>query len=325
MSYKILIRAAAACALLGSFAATAIAQGFPVRPVRIIVPVPAGGATDLLGRAIAQGLSERWGQPVLIDHRPGAQQIVGAETTAKAAPDGHTLFLSDSSTFVINPHLYKLPYDPVKDFTPIALVSRSLPVLAVNTGMPVSSIRELIALAKSKPGILSYGTMGTGSYSHIGMEEFGRTAGIQILHVPYKGAAPAAIDLAAGRISMMLVNLSIFDALEKAGKVRILAAGTAKRLLVRPDLPTIAEEGVSGFDLTTWFGIFGPANLPRDMVTKIQADVARAVAQPAVRNQPLITLGFELLEGTSDQLAQMIRTDIERWGERIRQANIKAE
>lgn len=302
------------------------AQGYPSKPVKMIVPAAPGGVTDILARTVGQRLSDVWGQPVIVENRPGAGQIIGAEVVAKSPGDGYTLIVSDASTFVINPFLYsKLPYDALKDFTPVVVLSQASPVLAVGASVPVSSLQELIALAKAKPGSLSYGSMGSGTYNHISMEQLKQLAGVDIVHVPYKGSTPALTDLLSGQIAVFLVNLSVVEPHAKTGKLKILAAATAKRLALRPDLPTVSEAGFPGFESGTWFGILGPANLPRDIVAKIHADVTRILSAPEFREQNITKLGLETVAISPEQFAQLIRTDLEHWGKLVRATGAKAD
>jgi len=317
----------AVLAVLLTLASLAVAaQGYPSKPVKMIVPASPGGVTDILARTVGQRLSEAWGQPVVVENRPGAGQIIGAEAVAKSPGDGYTLIVSDASTFVINPFLYsKLPYDPLKDFTPVVVLSQASPVLAVGASVPVSSLQELIALAKAKPGSLSYGSMGSGVYNHISMEQLKQLAGVDIVHVPYKGSTPALTDLLSGQIAVFMVNLSVVEPHAKSGKLKIIAAATAKRLALRPDLPTVSESGFPGFESGTWFGILGPANLPRDIVAKIHADVTRIVSAPEFREQNLTKMGLETVAISPDQFAQLIRTDLERWGKLVRATGAKAD
>ena len=320
------LRNGAIATLLVLASLTAAAQGYPSKPVKMIVPAAAGGVTDILARTVGQRLTELWGQPVIVENRPGAGQIIGAEAVAKSTSDGYTLIVSDSATFVINPFLYsKLPYESTRDFTPIAVLGQASPVLAVGASVGANSVQELIALAKSKPGSLSYGSMGSGAYNHISMEQLKQLAGVDIVHVPYKGSTPALNDLLAGQISVFLVNLSVVDAQAKAGKVKILAAATAKRLALRPELPTVAEAGFPGFESGTWFGILGPANLAKEIVAKVYADVTRVVGVPEFREQNITKLGLEPVSATPEQFAQLIRKDLERWGKLVKATGAKVD
>src|SRR5262245_17244675 len=272
-----------AALLLAGAGGSAHAQTYPSATVKLIVPVPAGGVTDTMARIVAQRLTEAWGQPVVVDNRPGGNYAVGAQAVTKSPPDGLTLLVAPDSTVTANPHLFsKLPYDPVKDLTPIIVLCRITPVLVINPSLAVQSVGELIALAKAKPGSLNYGSYGIGTYAHLSMEDFKQRIGTDIVHIPYRGAAPAVTALLAGDVAMLLLNLSSIEEHEKTGKARILAAAGEKRAALRPDLPTIAEAGVPGFSTTAWFALFGPANMAPDLVAKIHADVAKVLEIAAI-------------------------------------------
>jgi len=326
MIYRHFVRNVALGIVLALAALPAAAQSYPSKPVKLVVPYPPGGVGDILARTVGQRLGEQWGQPVIVENRPGAAQVIGVEAVAKSPADGYTLLVSEGATFVINPHLYrKLPYDSLKDFTPVVVLCQLSPVIAVNASLPANSVQELIALAKAKPGSLSYGSMGSGSYAHISMEQLKQLAGVDIVHVPYKGSAPATTDLLSGRIGVMLVNLSVVEPHAKAGKVRILAATTPRRLALRPDLPTVGEAALPGFESGTWFAMLGPANLPGDIVSKVHADVTRIIGVPEFRAQNFTKLGLEPVAITPEQFAQMMKTDWERWGKLVRDTGAKAD
>ena len=306
--------------------ALSVAQTFPTRTVRIVVPTSAGGVTDIIARAITPGLSAAWGQPVVVDNRPGAAQIIGSDLVAKSPADGYTLLVSDSATFVINPHLYKkLPYDALRDFTPITAIAQIAPIIAVGSAVPVNNIRELIALAKSKPGTLSYGSFGSGSYVHIAMENFKQLAGVDMIHVPYKGSSPAANALLAGEVTAMLVHVSVLAQHAKAGKLRLIAAATPKRLAEYPDLPTVAESGLPGFETGTWFGLLGPGGVPREVVSRIHDRVSKLVSAPEFRAQYLTKFSFEPMNMTSDEFNQFMKRDFERWAPLVKASGAVVE
>jgi tripartite-type tricarboxylate transporter receptor subunit TctC len=278
-----------------------------------------------VARLVGQRLAEQWGQPVVIENRPGAGQAIGAEAVAKAPADGYTLFASSDSTFVANPHLYsKLPYDALRDFTPIVVLCRISPVMAVHPSLPARNVRELIALAKARPGALSYGSFGSGTYAHLSMEEFKQRTGTDIVHVPYKGSAPAVSDLVAGQISVLLSGLGSVGPYEKAGRLRIIAAATPRRLAALPSLPTVAESGVPGWETGAWFGLFGPASLPREITAKIHADANRAVDLPETKASYL-RLTLEPVRMSPEEMAQYIRTELERWGRLIRATGARVD
>jgi tripartite-type tricarboxylate transporter receptor subunit TctC len=303
-----------AALLLAGASAGARAETYPNAAVKLIVPVPAGGVTDTMARILAQRLSETWGQPVVVDNRPGGNYAVGAQVVARSPADGLTLLVAPDSTVTANPHLFsKLPYDPVNDLTPIAVLCRITPVLVINPALPVASVQELIALAKAKPGSLNYGSYGIGTYAHLSMEDFKQRTGTDIVHIPYRGAAPAATALLAGDVAMLLLNLSSIEEHEKSGKARILAAASAKRATLRPDLPTVAEAGVPGFSTTAWFALFGPANMAPDLVAKINADVGKALELPQTREFFRVN-SFERVDLTPTQFSQLIQEDLAHWG-----------
>ena len=251
--------------------APAAAQAFPNKPVRLVVPFPPGGPLDTVGRALAQKLTEAWGQSVIVDNRPGAGGNIGADLVAKAAPDGYTVVMGALSTHAVNPSLYaKMPYDAVKDFAPITLVAITPNVLVVNPSLPVNSVRELVAYAKANPGKLAFGSGSNGSAGHLAGELFKADTGTDLLHVPFKGAAPAMQALLSGDIQLMFDNLASASAQVKAGKLKALAVTTARRSPLAPDLPTMAESGVPGFDISTWFGLLAPAGTPPEIVGQVE-------------------------------------------------------
>jgi tripartite-type tricarboxylate transporter receptor subunit TctC len=314
-----------ALVLLASVSGTARAQTFPSGTVKLIVPVPAGGVTDTMARIVAQRLTDAWGQPVVVDNRPGGNYAVGAQAVARSPVDGLTLLVAPDSTVTANPHLFsKLPYDPAKDLTPITVLCRITPVLVINASLPARSVPELIALAKAKPGGLNYGSYGIGTYAHLSMEDFKQKTGTDIVHIPYRGAAPAATALLAGDVGMLLLNLSSIEAHEKTGKARILAAAGAKRALLRPDLPTIGEAGVPGFSTTAWFALWGPANMAPDLVKKIHADVGKVLELPQSR-EFFQTNSFERVDLTPQQFAQLIQDDSKHWGTLIKAVGAKLD
>jgi tripartite-type tricarboxylate transporter receptor subunit TctC len=317
--------AGVAALVFGLSVSAAMAQSFPTGPVRLIVPVPAGGVTDTMARIVAQGLSEAWGQPVVVENRPGGNYAVGVQAVARASTDGHTLLVVPDNAVTANPHLFsKLAYDPFKDLAPIIALCRITPVLVVNPAVPAQSVQELIALAKAKPGSLNYGSYGIGTYAHLSMEDFKQRTGTDIVHVPYRGAAPATTGLLAGDVSMLLLNLSSIEQHEKAGKARILAAATETRIAARPDLPTIAESGVPGFATTAWFGMFGPAGLAPQLVQKINADVAKILDSEAVR-QFFQKHSFERIDLKPDGFARLIEADSRHWGGLIKALGVKLD
>ncbi len=298
---------------------------FPTKPIRLIVPFPPGGSTDILARAIGQKLTEAWGQSVVIDNRPGAGGIIGMETAAKAAPDGYTLVMGHVGTLAANPALYKsLPYDPVKDFAPVTLIAMVPNVLVVGPAVPSKNVAELVALAKSKPGKLDYGSGGNGSAAHLATEYFKLKAGIDVQHVPYKGTAPALADLLGGQIAFIITGLPPVLPHVKAGKLRILGVASAQRLKQFPDIPTIAESGVPGYEATQWYGILAPAATPKDLVAKLNRDVVHALKEPSVAEK-LAAEGADPVGDTPEQFGAFIRSEIDLWGKVIRATGAKVE
>src|SRR6187431_904422 len=291
-----------------AFTYGANAQNYPNGQVRLIVPTSPGGVTDTMARIVAQRLTEAIGQAVVVDNRAGGNGSVGAIAVARAPTDGLTLLVTSDATITANPSLSrKLGYS-AKDFTPIIVLCRGTPMLVVNGTVPANNVKELIALAKSKPGTLNYGSYGVGTYAHLSMEEFKQRTGTDIVHIPYRGATPAAQALLAGDVSMLLLNLSSIEAHEKTGKVTILAAAGEKRALLRPDLPTVAEAGVPGFSTTAWFALWGPANMAPDLVAKIHADVAKVLELPQSR-EFFATNSFERVDLSPAQFAKLIEDD----------------
>jgi tripartite-type tricarboxylate transporter receptor subunit TctC len=312
-------------AVLLMAAALTHAQSFPVKPVRVITPFTAGSAIDTLARVVGQKLGDTWGQQVVIDNRIGANGIIGTEAAAKAPPDGYTVYLGNISTLAVNPHLYlKLPYDALRDFAPVTLAATIPVVLVVHPSLPVKSVRELIVLAKAHPGQLNYASGGTGSAQHLPMEMLRVETGINIVHVPYKGLGPAFSDVLGGQVPMMFTGVSNVVPYMKTGRLRVLAIGSPKRSATLPDVPTVAEAGVPGFDFDSWTGYLVPVGTPRELIVKLHADITRTLAAPEVRDK-LVTLGFDLVGGTPEAFGALIRNDIARFGKLIKAAGIKAE
>ncbi len=316
------------CCFLGALAiagGAAHAQGYPSKPVRIIVPFAPGGPADLLPRLIGPKLTESWGQPVVIENKPGAAGNIGMDQGAKAAADGYTLVIGPNGNLVVNPHLYpNLPYDVVRDFAPVTLIATFSNVLVVNPEVPAKSVSELIALAKAKPGTLSYGSPGIGSQPHLGGEFLKLMAGIDVVHVPYNGTAPALRDLLGGQIAFMFAQTSSALPHIQSGKVRALGVASARRTPLLPDLPTIAEAGLPGFEAVSWYALLAPAGTPRDIVAKLQAEIARILQLPDIREK-LAAQGGEGVGNTSEQLTTLLRAESARYADIVRRANIKAE
>ena len=299
---------------------SAWAQSWPSQQIKIIVGFPAGGASDIAARLIGQKLAERLGKPVVVENRAGAAGNVGAKAVAKAAPDGHTLLLGTIS-LSINPGLYpKLPYEPLKDFAAISMISSTPFMLVVTPSAPYQSIKDLVDAAKSGKTI-HYATAGNGSGSHLFMELFTHTAGIKLTHVPYKGAAPAMNDVMGGQVPVAFDNVLTALPLSKAGKLRVLGVSTKQRSKVAPDVPSMAEGGITNFDATAWFALFAPTGTPRDIINRLNREVAEAVKDPAVADK-LLALGAEPVSSTPEQLDAFYRSEVARWAQVVRQARV---
>jgi tripartite-type tricarboxylate transporter receptor subunit TctC len=289
------------------------------------VPFPPGGSLDVVARAIGQKLTDAWGQPVIIDNRPGAGGNIGADLVAKASPDGYTILEGALSTHAVNISLYgRLPYDPIKDFAPISLVAVTPNVLVINPTAPFNTVPELIAYAKANPGKLSFGSGSNGSAGHLAGELFDSMAGVQMTHIPYKGAAPAVIDLIAGHVSLMFDNLSSALPNIKAARVRAIAVTTLKRSPLLPDVVTISESGLRGFDVSTWFGIFAPAGTPPDIVAKLNGEIVRVLHTRDMRER-LALLGAEPIGNQPDEFAAFIKTEIPKYAKVIKASGAKAD
>ena len=284
-----------------------------------------GGSIDLVGRVVSQKLSELWGQQIVLDNRGGGGGRLGVQAAALAAPDGYTQLLTLSTTLTVDRSMFKnLPYDPEKSFAPISIVASTSQLLVTNPAFPVKNVRELIALCKARPGEVNYGSSGAGGSLHLAMELFKSMTGIDIVHVPYKGGPPAATDLIAGQIALLFFNTPAALPYVKAGKLRALGVSTAKRSTLLPDVPTIAEGGVAGFDIDVWFGLVAPAGTPPDVVTRTQRDIARVVAMPEVRKQ-LLDIGAEPVANTPDEFAARIKKESSLWAKVIQTAKIRFE
>jgi tripartite-type tricarboxylate transporter receptor subunit TctC len=310
-----------------SLAATAVeAQTYPAKPITIIVPAAPGGVTDTLGRMLAQRFTEAWGQQAVVENKPGANNQIAAEYVAKSAADGHTLFIGPEVTFVVNPSLYsRLSYDPVNDFAPITGLVTINHALIVHPSVPVDSVKDLIALAKAKPGTLNYGTFGVGSSGHLNMELLQALAGVKLQPVHYKGATPALTDVMAGHIQLMFISVGSAVPQWKAGKVKLIAVGAANRMPLLPEAPTVAESGLPGYEAQSWFGLFAPAGTPRDIVAKINGEVLRTFADPEFRKSFLDRQYFTSIAGSPEQLTAYLKSEEQKWGKVIRDAKVKAE
>ena len=299
---------------------------YPTKPVTIIVPAAPGGVTDALGRTLAQRFTDAWGQQVIVENKPGANNQIAAEYVTKAAPDGYTLLIGPETTFVVNPSLYsKLSYDPVNGFTPISGLVTINHALIVNPALPVQNVKELIALAKQKPGELNYGTFGIGSSGHLNMELFQALSGAKFQAVHYKGATPALTDVMAGHIQLMFISVGSAVPQWKADKVKLLAVGAAKRMALLPEVPTVAESGLPGYAAVSWFGLFGPPGMPAETVGKINAEVRKIFADPEIKKNFLERQYFESIAGTAEQLTKYIKADEPKWRKVIHDAKVKGE
>jgi tripartite-type tricarboxylate transporter receptor subunit TctC len=323
MTGRLLRRAICAVAAACPFFSPAHAQDFPQKPVRLIVAFPPGGGTDAVARAIAAPLSQRWGQPVVVDNRPGGGTVIATDATRKSAPDGHTLLLVDPS-FAANPSLVKtLPYDPHRDFEPVTMVAKFPLILVAHPSVPATTVSELIALARAKPGSLTFASAGSGGSTHLAAEMFKAMAGIDLVHVPYKGGGPAVIDLLAGRVSLFFSGVAVLPHV-RTGKLRALALGNAERSPFTPEIPTVAESGLPGYEMVSWQGVFAPANVPKAIVAKLQADLSETANLPSVRTQ-LATLGVEPVAMSPDAFASYLRSQMATYAKVIRDAGIRPE
>ena len=318
----------AAATLLATLPATASAQsspGYPNRPVKLVVPFPPGGPLDIIGRAIAQKASEDWGQSVVVDNRPGAGGNIGADIVAKSPPDGYTIVMGALSTHAVNPSLYgKMPYDAVNDFAPISLVAITPNVLVVNASLPVNSAKDFIAYAKANSGKLAFGSGSNGSAGHLAGELFKVDTGTDIVHVPYKGGAPATQALLAGDTQFMFDNLANAMPQVRAGKLKALAVTTAERSKLAPELPTMAEAGLPGFDISTWFGLLAPAGTPKDVIAKWNAEVTKILNSPDMRER-LMAQGAEPAPTTPEQFAAFIQSEIPKYARIVKVSGAKVD
>ena len=311
-------------ALAAALALPVQAQNFPSKAVHFVVPFPASGATDIMTRVVQRKLEEALGQPVIVDNKPGAGGAIGSAFVAKSAPDGYTILMATTSTHSIGPSLQKLAYDPQKDFAPVCLVANAANILVVSPALNVSSVRELIALAKAKPGQLNYASSGTGTIIHLSGELFVRMAGVSMQHVPYKGTALAAADIKSGQIAMMIDNVVSAIPFMKSGLEKGVAVTSAKRSDVLPELPTVAESGLPGYVSVTYFGVFAPAGTPPAVVARLNSELVKIVHQPDTKAK-FLELGADPVGSTPDALAAAVKADAEKWGKVIREAGIKAE
>ncbi|MBS0451896.1 MAG: tripartite tricarboxylate transporter substrate binding protein [Proteobacteria bacterium] len=317
-------RALLALASASLFSVAAQAQGWPAKPIRLIVPFPPGGGTDMITREVANKMAA-FGYTFVVENRPGSGGNLGVDAAAKAPADGYTLVMGQTSNVAINATLYaKLPYDPVKDLTPVALVATSPLVIVTGAGSPFKTIADVVKAAKEKPGSINYATSGNGTVSHLAAESFQRAAGITLTHIPYKGAAQGATDVMSGQVQLYLSTVPTLLGFIKSGKMRPLAVTSLQRVDDIKDVPTVAESGYKNFESTTWFGILGPANLPKDVVAKLNADFNKALKDPKLEKQ-LNDQGADVATGTPEQFAKLVREDIPRWGKLVKESGAKVD
>jgi tripartite-type tricarboxylate transporter receptor subunit TctC len=320
------LRCSVAVALLvcATLAAAQTAQTYPSRSIRMVIHFPPGGPTDFVGRALAQKLTEAWKQQVVVENRPGAGGVIGVETVLRAPADGYTLLFGTSGSLALAPALQKLPYNVFTDLAPIVLTVVNPQVLVVHPSLPVRSVQDLLKLAKSKPGQINYGSVGPGSPQHMGMELLKSMTGTNLLHVPYKGTAPAMTDLMSGQISVMFNSIPTVLAQMQAGRMRGIAVGSAKRSPAIPDIPTVAESGVNGFQYTTWYALMGQAALPKDIIAKINAESVKALSEPEMAKR-LSSQGAEPAPGSPEAMGKFMREEYDNWVKVIKTANIKLD
>jgi len=306
-------------------AAPSSAQDYPSKPIRLVVPYPPGSGTDIVGRLLAQRLGESLGQQVYVDNRPGAGATIGTAFVAKGTPDGYTILMADLGPLAIGPSFYRqLPYDPIKELAPISQVAVLPFVLVVHPSVPANNVPELIALAKAKPGQLNYASVGNGTAVHLATELFRQIAGIDIVHIPYKGSAPALTDLVAGRTSMMFVNVLSVRGFLESGQLRAVAIGTAERSPAMPEVPTVAESTQPNFRAGVWFGLLAPAETPRAIIDRLNAETVRVLQTPDFKAK-LIEQGAESIPSSAEQFSALIQAEITKWADVIRSSGVRME
>lgn len=319
-------RAALGLALAAAFSSgAALAQAWPAKPIKLIVPFPAGGGTDIIGREVAQKVAATTGWTIVIDNKPGSGGNLGVDAAAKSPADGYTLVLGQTSNLAINPTLYsKLPYDPVKDLAPVSLVASAPLVIVVAADSPYKTLADVVAASRAKPLSLNYATSGNGTVAHLATELFQRTANVQLTHVPYKGAAQGATDLIGGQVQLYVSSVPTLIGHIKNGKMRAIAVTSAKRADDLPQVPTIAESGYKGFEAVTWFGIAGPAKLPADVVARLNTEINKALKAPDLLKK-LSDQGADVEGSTPEQFGKLIRDDIARWGKVVKESGAKVD
>jgi tripartite-type tricarboxylate transporter receptor subunit TctC len=326
--FAITLAAGAALLALGFHADRALAQAvdvskYPTRPIRLIIPFPPGGSNDILGRFIAQKMTERLGQTTIADNRPGADGIIGTDVVARAAPDGLTILIV-STSYTMNPAIHKLPYDPLKSLVPVSLIAGGGNVIAVHPNLPVNSIKELIALAKSKPGLVRYASSGIGGFNHFGGELFNQMAGIKMVHIPYKGGGPAMLDVITGQVEVSVGTLIQTLPHIRSGKLKALGVGSQKRSPILPDVPTISEAGVPGYDGSVWWGILVPARVPEGIVMKLNTTIGDILREPEMAKRLSAEAAEPIIE-TPAAFGKLIANDIAKWARIAKQAGIRVE
>ena len=304
-------------------------QAFPNKVVKIVVPYTPGAVTDTAGRAVAQRLSEIWGQPVIVENRPGAGTTIGAEYVAKSAPDGYTLLFADNGTYAISPHLFsKLNYNALTDFAPITVVFRSTLVFALSNAVPAKNFKEFLAYVKANPGKIVYGSWGNGSNPHLAIEQLKQMAGLDLVHVPYKGGAPALADLMGGRVGLMMASYPLFAQHDKAGKLKVVAVAGEKRLPVLPDIPTVVESGVPGYTMISWFAMMAAAGTPAPVLDKIRAGVVKVLQDnraDGFTEKYLKPQGMEPGGDSREEFASMVKAEYARWGKLVKSVGVKLD
>ncbi|MGZ5167440.1 MAG: Bug family tripartite tricarboxylate transporter substrate binding protein [Burkholderiales bacterium] len=316
------VAAALACAAISG---SLHAQAYPTKPVRWLVPFPPGGGTDVISRALAQKLTEAWGQQVIADNRPGSGGTIGLAAAAKLPADGYNIVLGQLANVAIAPALYaKLPYDPVKDFTPVTLALTSPLILVAHPSLPAKNVRELIALAKAKPDSVTFGSPGNGTTGHLGTEIIKTAGGVKMTHIPYKGASPAFTGLLSGEISVYMSSIQPAIPMLNAGRVRALGVTSAKRMATLPNVSTISESGLPGYEVTNWYGVMMPAGVPKDVLTKIHGDLVKVLKMPDVQ-QRFQSEGGDTTSNTPEQFAAFIKTEIAKWGKAVRESGAKVD
>ena len=310
--------------LLTIVAGGAAAQTYPAKPLRMIVPFPPGGATDITGRYLAQKLGEAFGQQFVVDNRPGANGTLGLDLAAKAPPDGHTLVLGQTGNLAISVSLTRVAYDLVRDFAPVTLVVSSPHVVAVHPSLPARTFRELIALARTRPGQLNYASTGSGSAGHLGVELLKKMTRTDLVHVPYKGAVPGFTDLVAGHVAMMFTSVMSTQSFARSGRVRMLAVGSGQRSPSAPEVPTIAESGYPGFEVTSWWGVLGPAAMPKEVVARLNTEIVRIMSTADARER-IGGLGADIVTGTPEQFASYLKVEHAKWGQLIKDSGARVD